>query len=162
MSGLSREKPSAEIRVMFTRNAPRTGPMDHNGERRVTCRYPAATSPIVIGWWVGSKFETAEMALRDISLSGASAVTRTPPPSSGAIWLRLNDPAHPDWVEATVVAVNARRWRWRPALVRMKFLVPCPYDFFKAAMRGIVPPDKTEESIEAGHHSKYWGGQYWD
>ena len=145
---------------MFIRHTPSTIETDKVGERRVTCRYPAAKSPIVLGWWVGTKFETTEMALRDISLSGASVVTRTRPPASGPIWLRLNDPAHPDWVEATVIAVTTRFWG--PALVRLKFLMPCPYDFFKAAMRGIVPPDEDEESLEARQHRKYWGGQYWD
>ena len=101
------------------------------------CRYAAAKGPVEIGWWIGPEFKTAEVALRDISLSGASAVTRTPPPDSAPIWLRLNDPAHPDWVEAKVIAVTTRFWG--PALVRMKFRESCPYDFFKAAIRGHGP-----------------------
>ncbi len=143
---------------MFMRRPPPPIPSDKESERRVTCRYAASKGPVVIGWWIGPDFETAEMALRDISLSGASAVTETPPPDSAPIWLRLNDPAHPDWVEATVIAVTAGRRS--PTLVRMKFLEPCPYEFFKAAIRGIVPPGEAEGTAQIGKH--YWGGRYWD
>ena len=145
---------------MFMRRPPPPILSDKDSERRVGCRYEAAKGPVVLGWWNGPKFETAEMALRDISLSGASAVTETPPPDSAPIWLRLNDPAHPDWVEANVVAVIARRRH--PALVRMKFLESCPYEFFKAAIRGIVPPGEAEGLVQAGHHRSYWAGRYWD
>ena len=109
---------------MSSRRPPPSNQTDKDGERRVTSRYPASKSPVVIGWWVGSEFQTAEMVLKDISLSGAAAVTRTPPPDSDPIWLRLNDPAHADWVEATVVAITRRFWG--PTLVRMKFREPCP------------------------------------
>ena len=88
------------------------------------------------------------MALRDISLSGASAVTKTPPPDSAPVWLRLNDPAQPDWVEAKVIAVTTR-FRG-PTLVRMKFREPCPYDFFKAAIRGLASPDEAEGPSRPG------------
>ncbi len=145
---------------MFMRRPPPTIQAVKDSERRVTCRYAAANSPVVAGWWIGPAFETAELALRNVSLSGASAVTKTPPPNSAPIWLRLNDPAYPDWVEATVIAVIARCWR--PALVRMKFLEPCPYEFLKAAIRGIGPPGESEEFVQAGHHIHYWGGRYWD
>ena len=145
---------------MFLRRSPKTIRTDKDDERRVTCRYSAAKNPIVIGWWNGPDFETAEMALRDISLSGASAITDFPPPEAAPIWLRLNDPAHPDWVEATVVAVNAQRQK--PALVRIQFTEPCPYDFFKAAIRGIDLPGEAQGSVSAGqNHRHYWGGQYW-
>ena len=116
------------------------------------CRYAAAKAPVEIGWWIGQEFKTAEMALRDISLSGASAVTRTPPPDSAPIWLRLNDPAQPDWVEAKVIAITTRFWG--PALVRMKFREPCPYEFFKAAIQGMVPSDEAEDSAQAGRPAR--------
>ena len=145
---------------MSTRRPPPTNRTDEDGERRVTSRYPASKSPVMIGWWAGSEFQSAEMVLRDVSLSGASALTRTPPPDSDPIWLRLNDPAYADWVEATVVAITRRFWG--PALVRMKFREPCPYEFYKAAIRGIVPPGGADESIQTGHRDHYWGGQYWD
>ncbi len=146
---------------MFMRRPPQAIRTVKDDERRVTCRYSAAKGPVVIGWWIGPEFETAEMALRDISLSGASAVTETPPPDSAPIWLRLNDPAHPDWVEATVIAVAAQRQGF--VLVRIKFTEPCPYDFFKAAIRGIDLPGGAGGSVTAGQHrSHYWGGHYWD
>ncbi len=145
---------------MFMHHTSRITRTDHDDERRVTCRYSAAKGPVVIGWWIGPKFETAEIALRDISLSGASAITETPPPDSAPIWLRLNDPAHPDWVEATVVAVAAQRQK--PALVRIQFTEPCPYEFFKAAIRGMALPGEGEGRVQAGQNRHYWGGRYWD
>jgi hypothetical protein len=131
-------------------------------ERRVTCRYPAAREPVIIGWWVGEKFKTVGVALRDISLSGASAKTRTPPPASGPVWIRLNDPAQPEWVEAKVIAISTGFWG--PSLVRMKFSDACPYDFFTAAIRGSGPSNEAEGSVRAGSHGfgHYWGGHYWD
>ena len=144
---------------MFMRRPPPIKLAQADSERRVTCRYAAAKSPVVIGWWVGTEFQSAELELRDISLSGASAVTRTPPPESAAIWLRLNDPAQQDWVEATVIAITARFWR--PALVRMKFVQTCPYEFFKAVIRGMLPPGEVE-APEQGGSGSYWSGHYWD
>ena len=74
-----------------------------------------------------------------------------PAPRLGPIWLRLNDPCQPDWVEAKVVAITTRFWG--PALVRMKFRESCPYEFFKAAIRGIGPsadrPTKPAEATPA-------------
>ena len=147
---------------MFEQPPPRTIRKNKKGERRVMCRYVAAKAPVEIGWWIGEEFKTVEVALRDISLSGASAETRTPPPDSAPIWLRLNNPAQPDWVEAKVIAITTRFWG--PALVRMKFRESCPYEFFKAAIQGIVPPDEAEDSAQEGRLGcdHYWGGQYWD
>ncbi len=145
---------------MLQRPPTRTNRTDKDDERRSMCRYAAAKGHIVIGWWIGPDFKAVEVALRDVSLSGVSAVTRTPPPRSAPIWLRLTNPAHPDWVEARVIAVATRFWR--PALVRMKFPELCPFDFFKAAIRGMVPQHKTEEFVQAGQNRQYWGGRYWD
>lgn len=144
---------------MFMRSTPPPVYAETDGERRITCRYAAAKSPVEIGRWVGSEFKITEMALRDVSLSGASGVAETPPPDSATIWMRLNDPAHPDWVEATVIAVTSQRRS--PSLVRMKFCESCPYEFFKAAIRGIDPPGESERYARTGL-STYWSGHYWD
>ena len=95
----------------------------------------------MIGWWDGPEFITTAFALRDISLRGLGDHRGTAPPAA-PIWLRLNDPAHPDWVEATVIDIAAQRRG--PSLVRIKFQEACPYEFFKAAIRGIVPPGEAE------------------
>jgi len=148
---------------MFTRRPPYAAAIisERNGDRRTMCRYSAAKGFVQLGWWDGPDFQTTNIALKDISLSGASALTGTPPPPATPIWLGLDKPSFPDWIEAAVVEVIPHRWR--PSLVRMKFSESCPYEFFKAATHGLDPTaDPTDEDSSKRPGPRFWGGHYWE
>jgi hypothetical protein len=106
--------------------------------RRSSRRFAALSRPALIGWVEGEEFVTAPASLRDVSLSGLSALADVTPAKSSTVWVSLSDHSQARWVKAVVVEVKRLRrlltYRRSPHLIRMRFGLGCPYTFFRAAV----------------------------
>ncbi len=101
------------------------------------------SKPAQIGWFKGERFVSASASLKDVSLTGVSAISDVPFRESSQVWLTLNDHPSSQWVKAVVVEVKRTRglltYRRSPYLVRMRFGLGCPYTFFRAAVGSPEP-----------------------
>jgi hypothetical protein len=76
-------------------------------------------------------------AWRSQRSSRLDARVETFPPREITVWLCLDRPCSSPRVEALVVETIKRgKFTWTKRQVRLRFLEPCPYDFFKAAIEG--------------------------
>jgi hypothetical protein len=89
----------------------------------------------------------------DLSLGGAAVLIEGPPPGATPVWVRLDRPAAPDWAAATICEVVTARGY--PSLLRLRFVEPCAYAFFKGAVAGL---DVTGRAV---HVSPEFSGPDW-
>ena len=108
--------------------------------RRASRRFAAMSRPAQIVRLEGDRFVTASASLKDVSLSGLSALADVSFAESSTVWVSLNDHPAGRWVKAVVVDVKRVRglltYRKSPYLIRMRFGLGCPYTFFRAAVGG--------------------------
>jgi hypothetical protein len=98
-------------------------------DRRVAQRYRAAEGRCWIGWQDMGGFRQSAAWILDISVSGSLIATDVAPPTSRSVWLRLDNPAVPDWAEARLVDLRASQAGLYA--VRLVFRGACPYAFIK-------------------------------
>jgi hypothetical protein len=99
-------------------------------DRRVSQRYQANEGRCWIGWHDMGGFRRSAAWILNISGSGSLIATDAPTPTNCPVWLRLDDPAVPDWAEAKVVDVQMGQSGI--CAVRLVFRGVCPYAFIKA------------------------------
>jgi hypothetical protein len=120
-------------------------------DRRRASRYVTEDTPALIAWIEGGNACKFTATLKNISADGAMLETEyepLPPPET-SVMLRLACNLT-DWVmKAKIVGVTTL---WAPARfsfrkkpqervgshIRLAFIEPCPYDFFKASITGFV------------------------
>jgi hypothetical protein len=98
-------------------------------ERRAAQRYLARDVRGWIGWYEGATFRELTAWIVNISAAGTLVATDTPPPADRAIWLRLDNPAVPDWAAARVVRIHTSASGLHAA--RLVFQNTCPYELIK-------------------------------
>jgi hypothetical protein len=138
------------IRSLWTR-----APLAH--DRRRACRYPIADAPVFVGWWEGEEFRSSTALLIDLSMQGASVLSKEAP-GVGPVWLCPCHAAPTNWAEARAVAVEragaATPFRKRWSRVRLEFAAPCSYELFKSGTgtRYVVRPGTSSDDTA-------WGGR---
>jgi hypothetical protein len=113
-------------------------------DRRVAQRYRAQEGRCWIGWHEAGAFRQSPAWILDISASGGLLATDAPPLTDRSVWLRLDNPAVPDWAEARVVQLQASQSGFHA--VRLVFRGTCPYPLIKAvafASRPTARPGPT-------------------
>jgi hypothetical protein len=104
-------------------------------DRRQSCRYQGSENRIFLGWWEGPEFRTTTAVMKDVSVGGALILVDTPTPQDKLVWISLYKVPPTEWIEASVVEASrlARGGLFRRGLseLRVKFLEPCRYDYFK-------------------------------
>jgi hypothetical protein len=113
-------------------------PEVRNVERRVAQRYPAVEGRSWLAWKEGNGFRRTAAWILNISASGCLVVSDLPPPTDRSIWLRLDNPAVPDWTEARLVDLPSNRDGIYAA--RLVFRGTCPYALMKAVAFGSSRP----------------------
>jgi hypothetical protein len=127
------------------------------GERRNASRYETKGTAAFIGWSEQGEYRTVAATLIDISMGGFSAWIKTVPPPAEDVWLRLDGEDPPRWIKAHVVAMyKTGCLSWARRRVRLRFLEPCPYDFFKAAIEGFTREVTQTDNIIEKFHSRFW------
>ncbi len=104
-------------------------------DRRSAHRYLPAKEKIRLGWWQGQLFQTISARLRNLSVSGALVEPEKSIADRAGVkaWLCLVDHTAAHWIEAEIVEVCSPEPD-SPLLLRLRFLDPFPYEFFKAAV----------------------------
>src|SRR4051794_17628646 len=106
-------------------------------ERRLTPRYPAGGTSVVLTWTEDNNFRSVGASLRDISQGGGSGMAEDAPAPGTVLWFRLTGDDTTPWIGATVIGVSKSGFLGRgPRLVRWQFRESCPYEVFKAAIEG--------------------------
>lgn len=123
-------------------------------ERRASCRYPADERRALLGWWDGPTYRTTTALLLDISLGGAALSVDELPAVESVVWTCLQDPEPTTWGEAVVV--GRKSTRRGPHLIRLTFQVGCPYDLFRAAIRGLDLTGRAVENVATEFDSRDW------
>jgi hypothetical protein len=123
-------------------------------ERRVAHRYRATQGRCWIGWNDGVKFHQSAAWLLNISLSGGLVATDAPPPTNRSVWLRLDDPAVPDWTEARIIEIKGSRGGLSAA--RLVFRGSCPYALMKVVAFGASAARQAPPG-----HAAYWNPNTW-
>jgi hypothetical protein len=96
-----------------------------------------AGTPATIGWAEGDRGRSIPASLIEISPIGIAASVAIFPPRTIPVWLRLDGPCPSPEVEAIVVTTIKRgKFTWTQRLVRLRFVAPCPYESFEAAIEG--------------------------
>src|SRR4051812_37732503 len=72
-------------------------------DRRVAQRYRAGEGRCWVGWNDEGRFRQVAAWIIDISVSGSLIAVDVPPPTDRSVWIRLDDPAVPEWAEARVL-----------------------------------------------------------
>jgi hypothetical protein len=98
-----------------------------------------------------------------MSLSGFSACVRTAPALEESVWLRLDGENPLPWVEAKLITGVAMKsgglFRTRHWFrLHLRFLEPCPYDFFKAAIEGFI---RDRDIPRSNDMITRYDGRYW-
>jgi hypothetical protein len=122
-------------------------------DRRVAHRYRAKEGRCWIGWKGVGGFQQSAGWIIDISVSGSLVATDAPTPADRPVWLRLDDPAVPEWAEAKVVDLQKAQSGIYAA--RLVFRGACPYALMKAAAFASSPPPARPTP----HHS--WNLNAW-
>jgi hypothetical protein len=113
-------------------------PVEHRiVDRRVASRYRALEGRCWIGWQVGLGFHQSAAWILDISASGSLIATDAAPPTNCSVWLRLDNPAVPDWAESRVIERKASQSGIYAA--RLVFRGACPYTLIKAVAFSLNP-----------------------
>ena len=99
-------------------------------ERRACQRYPAVAGRSWLGWYEGSEFTQTAAWILNISAGGCLAVADATTPTDRSLWLRLDNPAFPDWAEVRVVGHQPGSGGILAS--RLVFRGACPYDMIKA------------------------------
>jgi hypothetical protein len=99
-------------------------------EHRACHRYPAVAGRSWLGWYEGSQFRQTASWVLNISAGGCLLVADAPPPADRSLWLRLDDPAVPNWAEVRVVGQQSGSGGI--LAYRLVFRGTCPYDMMKA------------------------------
>lgn len=127
-----------------TTNALHERRKNSGSDRRITQRYEAGGTPVLLTWRDMEEYHTIEGRLQDISLGGVSALTPETPPPGVPIWFRLRNDDRSEWILAAVVGSGRSGLFGRgPRVLRLRFHESCPYDVFKAAIEGF-----TQESLD--------------
>ncbi len=115
-------------------------------EQRACQRYPAAAGRSWLGWYQGSQFHQTAAWILNTSAGGCLVVADATTPTDRSLWLRLDNPAIPDWAE--VRAVGHQSGNGGILASRLVFRGTCPYDLMKAVAFGssLKPVAKPEPS----------------
>ena len=128
-----------------------------NVERRSAPRYASQGTAAFIGWSDGDDQRTIPATLIDISMGGFSAWVDSYPPRGVPVWLRLDGASCSPWLKANVVATGRSGYLfWSRRRVRLRFLEPCPYDFFKEAIQGFTREVNYLDQTFEGANRRYW------
>jgi hypothetical protein len=128
-----------------------------SSDLRSTTRYAASGTPVLIAWGEGDGHQTAAGTLINIGLGGSAVQVTTFPPNEGPVWIRLTHSQSLPWIEASVVETIKRgRFAWTRRFVRLRFIEPCPYDFFKAAIEGFSREVQLPDFEADGFSTRDW------
>jgi hypothetical protein len=123
-------------------------------EQRACQRYPAIGGRSWLGWYVGSQFEQTAAWILNLSASGCLTVADRPVPADRSLWLRLDDPAVPDWAEVRVVGHHTGNGGM--LALRLVFRGACPYELMKAVAFG-----PTQNRPTQPEPSRSWSFNSW-
>jgi len=120
-------------------------------EWRSSPRY-SADKEVLLRWENGMEVRAK---LENISLSGASIRTESPPPECRMSHVWINDGPQFPWAQAKVIKVRKvggwfRRGSYR---IQVNFTGSCPYDFFTGVINDFAensPPSLTPD------YESYW------
>jgi hypothetical protein len=107
-------------------------------DRRVAVRHRAKEGRCWLGWHDRGFFRHSAAWIINISSSGALVATDIPPPADQSIWLRLDNPAFPEWAETRLVDLQESQAGIYAA--RIVFRGVCPYTLIKAVAFDISGP----------------------
>ncbi|SIO59277.1 hypothetical protein SAMN05444166_5988 [Singulisphaera sp. GP187] len=128
-------------------------------DRRSASRYDTGPTYVVLSWTEGETLLSVVATLRDISLSGGSALAKNAPCVGTMAWFRLQGDDTSPWVAATIVAVSKTGLLGRgPRLIRWKFPEACPYLIFKAAINGFSASQDVDDVTMPGYTRRDWRG----
>src|SRR4051812_42571158 len=105
-------------------------------DRRAAPRYPSKGAHAFLEWEDGGEVRRIPARLGDISMGGLSASVDSFPPGGAAVRVRLDDPRSPPVETLLIATITKGLFAWTRRSVRLRFLEPCPYEFFKAAIEG--------------------------
>jgi hypothetical protein len=120
-------------------------------------RYAANGNPALLVWAEGNEWRGTPASVVDFGFEGCLLRVDRFPPRDAPAWLCLAATGPAPWIEATV-AMTARKGRfsWTRRLVQMRFLEPCPYDVFKAAVRGFSQDWTLPEFTSSRFSEREW------
>ena len=100
-------------------------------------RYAANGNAALLVWAEGQAWRGGSASVVDFGFDGCTLRVDDFPPRGGAAWLCLAATGPSPWLQGTVIAtIKKGRFSWVRRLVHLRFLEPCPYDVFKAAIGG--------------------------
>jgi hypothetical protein len=103
-------------------------------EQRASQRYAAMAGRSWLGWYEGSNLRQTAAWILNISASGCLIAADAPTPGDRSVWLRLDNPAVPDWTEVRVV--GEQKTDTGLLALRLVFRGTCPYEMMKAVAFG--------------------------
>jgi hypothetical protein len=132
--------------------------IDSGGDRRAASRYSAKGPPAFLGWYEGDDYRTTAVKLVDVSMTGIKAEVEAFPSSGASVaWLCLVGQKPSQWIEVGIIATITERHLFRTRrLVRLRFLEPCTYDFFKGAIEGFSHEVHRPIPVEDGLNPRDW------
>jgi hypothetical protein len=132
-------------------------------ERRASQRYDARGTPVEVGWFdEEGEGHSVPGALKDLSSGGAMVWTKVAPPSLTGLAIRLawgdcNDVMTADVVRLVEAPAEGLHGPTGGGFtLHLRFVEPCTYDFFKAAISGFVTERRFGKARGTIFDAKDW------